>query len=100
MGDMQRALIVVMIASMSRVLNRRRYRMSKTHQPLWDPRRRVFPCAARAFTFFSAASQIMAAMSAPPNAADLPDAGRRGDVDLGDVVADDVDAGEDEAAAS
>src|SRR6185369_12893405 len=32
-------------------------------------------------------------------AANFPNAGRRGDVDLGDEVADDVDAGEDQAAA-
>ena len=46
----------------------------------------------------SIASQISAAMSAPPKRLHLADAGGRGDVDLGQVVADHVDADEDQPA--
>ncbi len=44
------------------------------------------------------ASQISAAISGAAEALHFPDAGGRGDVDLRQIVADHVDAGEDQAA--
>ena len=80
-------------------------------QPRRLGRRRRRPAAARAArrswrkaeaqpaTFPSTASQNIAAHVEPAEALHLADACRRGDVDLGQVIADHVDADEDEAAA-
>ena len=55
--------------------------------------------SAQPATFPSTASQNSAAMSGAAEALHLADARRRGDVDLGQIIADHVDADEDEAAA-
>ena len=62
------SLIVAMVASMSRVLNSAS-RMGVEHraEPFGIGRHRARPFRRSAFTFFSTTSQIMAAMSGPPN---------------------------------